>query len=276
VVTVGEILNEEIARKLSCAKQKTKTPNTIMMAMMVGLIPDYQEFLNHWIVEIVSALLSAGILVGLYYLLWIFGKHTLLSEQKRKHFFLGGFVILFFLIALVLRVVHPMPSNTKVGFHGSILYAGRAGGAKLLAATTNAMATISGISTGPEGSGSGFDMIFILHVSNDGESSTAWNWKAQAKLDSGHSLNAIIPSVAGIEGILPTVIGPFTPSVTNNLLQMLSSTPLPKGGAVNGWALIHVAGMAEPPVGAQFIVSFDDAFGHHTEVIDHWVPPFQN
>jgi hypothetical protein len=71
---------------------------------------------------------------------------------------------------------------------------------------------------------------------------------------------------------LPTVVGPYKPTLEKNLLQSLSFSPLPTGGANNGWCVIHINGLDSIPAGARFVITFEDVFGKQTRLEHVWIP----
>jgi hypothetical protein len=170
-------------------------------------------------------------------------------------------------------------SSQKGDFEAGVLAALQVGTSEPI--INNVEGTMSG-EGGAAGTESGINMLFIIRVVNKGAPTTAWNWKASVTLPGGGKMDAQIPSIAHFGSgsgdtsspmpPLPTAYGPYKLKMEDNLLGALASSPLASGAGKQGWVVVHVNGLTEPPTGATFTISFEDVFGRQTKVEDLWQP----
>jgi hypothetical protein len=195
----------------------------------------------------------------------------------KREFGLGvtGVVAIILLLTLTSQISSRYSPKESDGFKASIILAAPVppGIVKTVTDATNASAaTFSSENAGSTKAAGGINMLFIVRVVNPGAPSVAWNWKASVTMPGGTTLDATIPSISGMNGTIPTLVGPYNANMENNLLQRLSTRRLETGDGTIGWFLVHVNGLDSPPEGAHFVISFSDVFGHETKVDDHWIP----
>ncbi len=168
---------------------------------------------------------------------------------------------------------------TRGGLSASVLSAGIVFYTANPTPGTNVMSPlIGGVSSSPLNNnlGSGVDMLFVLHVSNSGRPTTAWNWSSMVRLPDGREVPAVIPEVGFVDSSrhkVNTVVGPFTLREENSLLQHLSFQPLGTGEAEMLWMPMHINGIASLPVGTHFFIDFRDVYGRTTRVEHVWTEP---
>ena len=253
---------------------------------MLNLETIKDHLLNHAVVYALTVVISCGLAWLCYGFLYVLGKHTVIAKEKRKYFFLLASIVLFFSITMYERMDRQLEdirsgASHPGGLHAGVIWVGRIDDSQFKYITnaipsTNDVFTMSSISTSPGNAqiGKGVNYVVILRVDNSGEQSVAWGWKASLVLPGGSKLSGFIPSVGGVDGTVPTVIGPIRMRLENNLLQSLSESPLARGTAKVGWLPIHFNGLNELPNGSVIQITFIDVFGHEVKVEHVWGPPF--
>lgn len=246
-------------------------------------MPTFTDIIQNYVMAIYSVVISAVFLVIIYGLLWILNRHTIMTPPKRRIFFIGGFAISFLVVWICLSVIARFDQQIEDIRNGSMQKGDLRAG--ILAAlplgksepSTNIIeGTMSSAGGNAAAAQSGINMLFIIRVVNLGAPTTAWNWKASIILKGGGTMDAQIPSIAHFGDAstplppLPTAYGPYTLKMDDNLLGALSSSPLVSGAAKQGWIVVHVNNLTEPPEGATFIITFEDVFGRQTKIEDVW------
>jgi hypothetical protein len=253
-------------------------------------------FLADWTVRAI-----AGIVVPscVYYFLWIFkAGHPVMNKKTRRHFFVASAIIVFLGLGLFIHVFHHFDNEIKGATYSAYPPDGRlqAGvlclmplappqlmplpnaplpnGKKQTKQTNEIPATLAGATSGAANMTNGYNMLFVIRVSNSGPPTTAWGWNISAILPNGGKMDVQIPSVSGftVNAPLPTVYGPYNLKLEDNLLDKLASSPLAFGGSAEGWIAVHLNGLTEVPSGTKFIITFSDVFGKQVKIEHIWVP----
>jgi hypothetical protein len=195
--------------------------------------------LQNWGLEVLAVIIGVLFYCGLWFSLFLFGRHDVTTAPKKKHFFIGisFLVTVFFGLVLILdsmmssvaRHLNQQVEDMRIaavgrenrGLYGDIVLAGPgASNNNPKYAPTNYTATLQGMPSSPLNSTlqSGVDMDFVLHIYNSGPPTIVWNFKSYIILpdSNGKQVDAIIPSLLISKNskeiaTIDTPVGPYQP-----------------------------------------------------------------
>jgi threonine dehydrogenase-like Zn-dependent dehydrogenase len=243
--------------------------------MNMGL---HKFFLDNFNIQTITGKILWGVIASIMGYIWRRFKAQPNSVRREIALSVTAVIAIVLTLTLVNQISTLNERTAKEGFKASIICCGPMGtmvitNMNTVNATNIIVTTISSDNAATTKAGSGISMLFIVRVVNPGAPSVAWNWKASVVLLGGSKLDATIPGVVMAQNqSTPTIVGPFTATAENNLLQALASRRLETGASIMGWFVVHVNGIDSAPEGAHFIVTFDDAFGNQTTIDDCWIP----